>query len=188
MKKWFWVTTYSNYFTIYNLSKQRAAYHQFQSFIEDENIDPIYYDKGQEFETLEFPSKFTMGSVRAKALGLFLLFYQLKTAKIEMNKVNGYKTYKLFNDWGANKENILASENMILVAELPNADYNISKSEKDLSSWLYSSEDHSAFFITPAIKQLYQKKQSFSQILEQRKMLILQEEQQFITSRGLNAT
>jgi hypothetical protein len=75
LKKWFWITTYSNYFTIYNLSKQRAAYQQFQKFIDDENVNPVFYDNDSVFMALSFPEKITMGSVRGKALALFMINY-----------------------------------------------------------------------------------------------------------------
>nr|WP_315200971.1 DUF262 domain-containing protein [uncultured Flavobacterium sp.] len=75
LKRWFWITTYSNYFTIYNLSKQRKAYDTFQNFIEFDD-DPVYFDDSRKkFTTERFPKKISMGSVRGKALALFMLNY-----------------------------------------------------------------------------------------------------------------
>lgn len=75
LKRWFWITTYSNYFTIYNLSKQRKAYDTFQNFIKFGD-DPVYFDDSRKkFTTERFPKKISMGSVRGKALALFMLNY-----------------------------------------------------------------------------------------------------------------
>jgi len=79
LERWFWITTYSNYFTRYNLSKQRKAYQQFQDFLLDRDTTPIYYANGiGSFESIEFPKKISMSSVRAKALALFMLKYQIE--------------------------------------------------------------------------------------------------------------
>lgn len=116
LKNWFWVTTYSNYFTIYNLSKQRKAYEHFQKFILGNAENPLYLDKEKEtFETLEFPNKIDMGSVRAKALVLFMLSYQNDHKKIDSQNIYGYKTYKLWDDIGNTPENsILIIENELI--------------------------------------------------------------------------
>lgn len=176
LKNWFWITTYSNYFTRYNLSKQRTAYSKFQAFIEDENESPVYYDnKEQTFETLEFPDKISMGSVRAKALALFMLNYQADGINIDTETLNGYKTYKLFKDKG----NI--SKNTILVIDDGNTP--IPKSKKDLSFWLDSPDNsHKKFFISRKMKDDYKNGLSPSDILAERKALILQSEREFVES------
>ncbi len=74
LKRWFWTTTYSNYFTS-NLSKQRSAYQRFKMFILDDKINPIYYDKNEYLYSLDFPEKINMASVRAKSLALFMINY-----------------------------------------------------------------------------------------------------------------
>lgn len=180
LKKWLWITIYSNYFTIYNLSKQRLAYQEFQKFIDDENHNPIYYDnKEKTFDTYDFPSKIEMGSVRAKALALFMLQYQVRTEKLDVNIVNGYKTFKLFND---GEENRNISENTILVID--DGKYQIPKSQKDLSNWLDSDEDYSKFFITSEMKNVFKNGESKEEILEMRKKLIIQAEKSFVESYG----
>jgi len=177
LKNWFWITTYSNYFTRYNLSKQRIAYDKFQAFIEDENESPVYYDRGETFEVLEFPDKISMGSVRAKALALFILNHQIENTNLDTEILNGYKTYKLFKDKG----NI--SENTILVID--DGSIQIPKSKKDLSFWLNSPENHKRFFISNTMKKDYKNGASPEAILARRKKLILQLEQGFIESFGL---
>ena len=76
LKKWFWITTYSNYFTIYTISKQREAYKQFRDYLEGKTNEIVFNDKpGIAFKTVEFPVKINAGSVRSNALILFLLNY-----------------------------------------------------------------------------------------------------------------
>lgn len=83
LEKWFWQTTYSSYFSIYSLSKQRKAFSQFQSFCKGEEINPLYISSSNEvFEAPEFPTKIYYGSVRSKALGLFLIKYIIENANI----------------------------------------------------------------------------------------------------------
>ncbi|RBQ01912.1 DUF262 domain-containing protein [Pedobacter miscanthi] len=86
LKRWFWITTYSNYFTIYNLSKQRKAYDTFQNFI-DFDSDPVYFDDSRKkFTTEKFPKKISMGSVRGKALALFMLNYSNGFKPLDINE------------------------------------------------------------------------------------------------------
>lgn len=74
LREWFWVTTYSNYFTIYSLSQQRAAYKVFKAFAEGAHEDGIYKLNGlEQFEAAKFPEKLNFTGVRTKALQLFLV-------------------------------------------------------------------------------------------------------------------
>lgn len=90
LKRWFWITSYSNYFTIYSLSNQRKAFERFiESFLENNNVDPVFYDNEKvNFSTLDFPSKIGMGSVRAKSLALFMINYSKGFKEISVNKIN----------------------------------------------------------------------------------------------------
>jgi uncharacterized protein with ParB-like and HNH nuclease domain len=181
LKEWFWITTYANYFTIYNLSKQRLAYQSFREFLKDKNYNPIYYDnKEQTFETLTFPKKIEMGSVRAKALGLFMLQHQVKGEKLDMNLVQGYQTYKLFNEIEGNAN---ISENTILVIE--DGTYQIPKSQKDLSDWLISDADQRKFFIDTDMKIAFNNGASKESILAIRRKLIIEAEKSFVESFNL---
>ena len=42
LENWFWITTYSNYFTLYSLSQQRFAYQEFLKLTSGESFDGIY--------------------------------------------------------------------------------------------------------------------------------------------------
>lgn len=177
LKKWFWITTYSNYFTRYNLSKQRIAYNSFQEFIKDETISPVYYERKEPFETLEFPEKINMGSVRAKALALFMLEYQAQYTIIDNEMLNGFKTYKLFKYEGN------VSENTVLVFD--DGIMPIPKSTKELSHWLTLPDDHFRFFITEEMKIKFQNGISPKEILNDRKLLLLAKEKIFVEQLGL---
>jgi len=105
LKTWFWQTTYSNYFTIYNLAKQRIAYDHFMNFVHNENLNPIYFDKEKKLESLDFPLKISMKSVRSKALTLFMLnfsLYQfniLSSDNLNKDKILTYSDLKIFSNF-----------------------------------------------------------------------------------------
>ncbi|MEA5418500.1 DUF262 domain-containing protein [Spirulina sp. CCNP1310] len=73
LKNWFWITTYSNYFTLYSLSQQRTAYQIFCEFAAGKHHDGIYRVNENEFTTAKYPDKLTYQGVRQKALKLFYL-------------------------------------------------------------------------------------------------------------------
>lgn len=189
LKKWFWITTYSNYFTIYNLSKQRLAYNKFQNFIKDQNENPVYYDSFEEnFDTLEFPDKISMGSVRAKALALFMLNFSiknteiLKAKKINYETIEGYRTLKIFTDL----DNSNVSENTILVLE-NSSPKKLPRQIKNLQDWLiedYRPELNEYFISTEILEQFFMRIND-NEILKSRKSQIIEAEKIFVESLGL---
>ena len=74
LTKWFWITSYSNYFTIYSLSQQRSAYKEFMDFAygRSKNNGVFLLDDAP-FEVASFPKKLNFTSVRSKVLQLFFL-------------------------------------------------------------------------------------------------------------------
>jgi hypothetical protein len=184
LKKWFWVTSYASYFTMYNLSRQRKAYDQFQAFIEDEEADPIYMDKPHsKFIVAEFPTKMNFGSARATSLALFMLNYLNQFKNVKTEDVQGYKTYNLFSE-GISKEDKYGFENSILWIDW-DLHRAIPKKEKNLSFWLNSDENHDAFFITETMKDTFRKGASQEEILQIRKDLIMKAEKAFVEQLGL---
>ncbi len=185
LKKWFWITSYSNYFTIYNLSKQRTAYYKFQSFILNEAEDPVFYDSDDKFDTLEFPDKIEMGSVRKKTLALFLVNYSINKENILNGQalinddISNVKSLKLFKDFNS-------SENTIFIIEKYNSTENFPKSLKDLSFML--SKDNAGkfleYFINDDMRDAYYKN-DIETVLEIRKGLIIDAERNFVESLGL---
>ncbi|SNB28000.1 conserved hypothetical protein [Flavobacterium psychrophilum] len=185
LKKWFWITSYSNYFTIYNLSKQRIAYYKFQDFILNEDENPIFYDNSDKFETLEFPDKIEMGSVRKKTLALFMTNYSinkeeiLKGKSLLVDNIENVKSYKLFKDFNS-------SENTVFVVEKYNSTDNFPKSIKDLSFMLLieNKGNFSEYFINEDMRVEYEKG-NIDVVLEIRKELIIKAERAFVESLGI---
>ncbi|MEO0040812.1 MAG: hypothetical protein RL329_260, partial [Bacteroidota bacterium] len=116
LKEWFWITTYSNYFTIYSLSKIRLAYNQFRDFVHGKTNNPVFNDKikpsfvpnqdelfygdppDRRFETAPFPKTILLGSVRCCALLLFLLNHSNDFQPVDANEVDGLHLAYLFAD------------------------------------------------------------------------------------------
>lgn len=100
LKKWFWVTSYSNYFTIYSLSHQRNAFAQFVDYLDSLNDEMVYMDEGkQKFTTLLMPEKISLSSVRCRSLLLFELnHYRTVTGKVPQNGGLNLKKISLKHD------------------------------------------------------------------------------------------
>ncbi|CAH0335296.1 hypothetical protein FVB9288_00931 [Flavobacterium sp. CECT 9288] len=184
LKKWFWITSYSNYFTIYNLSKQRLAYNKFQDFI-NRSSNPVFYDNKDNFEALDFPDKIDMGSVRKKTLALFMINYSVNNddffskVNLEAENITNVKTYKLFKDYNS-------SENTIFIIEKYNSTDNFPKTIKDLSFMLsmdYKGQ-YSEYFINDDMREEYYKG-NVEDVLEIRKELIINAEKSFVESLGI---
>lgn len=184
LEDWFWITTYSNYFTIYSLSKQRLAFNQFKNFINGNSDNPVYNDKPDNpFLVTDFPENISFGSVRAKALVLFLLNYANDFEKVNSNEVDELKIFYLFKEQQK-------PEGVIPVIEfIPNESSKdfISNKPKDLS-FLFERKDFINFskkyFLTESMLDLYQKKEK-SKILSLRRKLLMESEKLFVERLGL---
>ena len=184
LKTWFWITTYASYFTMYSLSKQREAYYQFQKFLKDENANPVYNDKPElPFEVTEFPNKIFFGSVRAKALVLFMLNYSNNFEKVDAQEAEGLKLNYLFYDIRDDKGNFYPESAVIILDTLQP---KFPKS-KDMSFILEKSEDYQNYFITEEMKEIFIKHDGNYQkeILEKRKCLISNAEKLFVNKLGI---
>ena len=179
LKDWFWITTYSNYFTIYSLSKQREAYKQFQKFLKDENKDPIFNDKPElPFDVVDFPNKIYFGSVRAKALILFMLNYSNHFQKADSNNIEGLNLNYLFYDVKDDKDNFYP-ESAIAVIDTLQAKFPKSR---DMSFMLEEyKEEYKSYFLTKEMSEITDKKA----ILNLRKELIIKAEKEFVEKLGL---
>lgn len=73
LKKWFWKTTYCNYFTINTLSSQRKAYNQFVDYLNGSSSSLFYEDEDKlPYSTMLIPKQISLKGVRSRALVLFL--------------------------------------------------------------------------------------------------------------------
>lgn len=194
LKKWFWITSYTNYFTIYSLSNQRKAFEKFNQFLLDETIDPVFYDnKERIFVTGEFPSKIFMGSVRAKSLALFMINYSkgietISTDKIDVENIESFEFGNLFSI--SQKDN--PSENIVpIIKEIRESKENellfkllgTHKRKKNYESLL--KKENKRLFITPEMVNMYNDLHSDQDILKNRLMKIVEAEESFVTDLGL---
>lgn len=168
LKEWFWVTTYSNYFTIYNLSKQRKAYDVFQSFINN-NENPIYLDDSiRKFRIEKFPKKISMGSVRGKALALFMLNYSRDFKPLGKETKTDFKIAKIFDVYAdINKDEMLIFNNS-------SENTNVFYEKFDSKKISFPNENYFLGNFNDNPKEF----------LEQRKKKIKEEETKFIKSFG----
>ncbi len=199
LKEWFWITTYSNYFTIYSLANQRRAYYHFHNYLDGIEKSPVYNDKPNiNFSVAELPEKATLGSVRVKAMALFLLnvYNSIKQSsefsnqsitidnfmQIDANSIDSFELQKLFF-------NHFEPENLIPI--FSSADKNSHKlwhNKKDLSFLLDSLfQGDYDIFITAEMCNEYRKnlKNRNIEILKLRKTEIMKFEKKFISSLGL---
>ena len=96
LKHWFWVTSYSNYFTIYSLSSQRKAFAQFNDYLDGKTADIVYVEGDkQPFKTLSMPEKISLSSVRCRSLLLFELQHYRKVTGLSPTK-GGLSLKKIF--------------------------------------------------------------------------------------------
>jgi hypothetical protein len=177
LKKWFWITTYSSYFTIYSLSKIREGYRTFQKFLKDENVDPVYNDRPDiPFSVAEFPNKIYFGSVRAKALVLFLLQQIREQQTIAFNEMELSVNY-LFYDMKDKNGNFYPEGVMPTLSP--------SSRSKDMSHMLLDyKEEYSVYFLTDEMSDLFRHEKK-REILDLRKILISDAERVFVESLGL---
>lgn len=76
LKRWFWVTTYSNYFTANPLSGQRKAFTHFLDYINGWEEEPLYDENPyKQMKAQPWPEKFSLSSARCAALALFQLMW-----------------------------------------------------------------------------------------------------------------
>lgn len=192
LKEWFWITTYSNYFTIYSLANQRKAYDHFQEYLKGTQENPVYNDKQDlKFVTEAFPEKINFKSVRAKALTLFMLNYSNSFNKIEANDVDGLTLNKLFSHFIKAENTVVLTNEIKYHKSIKVGNLNLQmplKKQKDLSFWLKSNniESFKPFFINDKIQELYKEDIfNMSEILLERKSLIIESEKKFVENLGL---
>jgi len=175
LKKWFWITTYANYFTIYSPSKRRLAFEQFKLFVNGGKDNPVYNDNPKApFTVANFPDKINFGSVRSSAFVLFLLNFSNNFNKIDTDEVEGLGIYYLF-------DGIKKSENFIITIKYIKSNKNKyfdTKKYKELSFLLeennYKKEFKRLFIFEEMTKQ------TKTNILKKRKESILITEKAFV--------
>lgn len=182
LKRWFWITTYSNYFTIYTISKQREAYNQFRAYLEGKCVDILYNDKpSMPFKAAEFPKKINAGSVRSNALILFMLNQQ-KYQQQHVDDLDGMYLSYLFKDVKS-EGNAFFPESVI-----PRLKYGRLKFSKFLElNDLQSNELDGIFLTREMIKALESNsnEETKLKVLANRKDMIITAEKAFVESFGI---
>lgn len=182
LKEWFWISTYSNYFTIYSLSKIRLAFEQFRMFVKNETENPVYY--GQRFELADLPKTVSAKSVRSTALVLFLLNYSNSFRKINLNEIDSLRV------------SYLKRGNTSHASVMPMIEYTSSSNDnlpfeynkpKDMS-YLFEMENFNDFseryFLNTKMIELYNNNE-FDEILNERMNLIIAAEKIFVEQLGI---
>lgn len=83
LKKWFWRTSYTSYFTVFSLSGQRKAFECFTAYLDGVTDEILYTDtKNTLLSAIPFPKSIYMGSVRSKCLILFEINHILENNQI----------------------------------------------------------------------------------------------------------
>jgi hypothetical protein len=188
LKRWFWVTSYSNYFTIYSLSKIRLAFEQFKRFVRNEKENPIYFDKpNQKFSIAELPNAVSAKSVRSTSFVLFLLNYSNGFNKISTSNIDSFRPSYLFRGNTSHPNaipiiNFLGKSDQQLFFELGK--------QKDMS-FLFNDKNFDLFsknyFLTKEMSYLFMRDSAnkIDVILEMRLRLIEESEKSFVEELGI---
>jgi hypothetical protein len=179
LKKWFWTTTYSNYFTVYSLSQQRSAFKIFCEFANGKHPDGIYrVNIDVSFATAKYPDKLNFTGVRPKALQLFYL-----------NSVAGDEEIQ---DREGVKEIFISSKKDRTPANIIirlSSEFEEDRDKKQTNNFIENSsinilEKH---FITQEILDLY-KQDRFDEFILEREKYLKSKERQFVADLGIKYT
>ncbi|WP_237275864.1 DUF262 domain-containing protein [Tenacibaculum ovolyticum] len=188
LKKWFWFTAYSNYFTIYNPSKRSKAFSQFRSYFLEGNPIILYNDDpGVAFTSPKYKNT-NLGSVRYCANLLFQLNYSVNSQKIDYKNYIGYNSFKLFSISSKKiDDKFLEMANSVFVLDsfFPTYDFQ-NKKHRNLS-FLLSMENEGKFselFITNEMREKFNG-DNFKEILSMRHKLINDKEKLFVENLEL---
>jgi hypothetical protein len=165
LEDWFWITTYSNYFTLYSLSQQRSAYKVFLEFSVGNHPDGIYkINRDDLFNTANFPDKLNFTSVRAKALQLFFLKSIYEGQEVQNNE--SLKESFVFNKKDKTPANIVLRLS---------SEFEKNNKKKDLKYFIEESN------LNEELVHLY-KSNNINEFITKREELISSKERVFVTT------
>ena len=174
LENWFWITTYSNYFTRYSLlSQQRNAYQVFCQFAKGEHDDGIYrVNDDIEFTTAKYPSKLNFTGVRPKALQLFYLKSILGNS--EPQDMEGIKEIFISSKKDRTPGNIILRLS---------SEFDLSPEKKTLANFINTSQPDvlEKHFITEEMVTLY-KQGKIDDFVSQRDEYLKSKESKFVES------
>lgn len=181
LENWFWVTTYSNYFTLYSLSQQRMAYREFCSFAEGNHLDGIYrVNSDVPFNTAKYPDKLNFAGVRPKALQLFYLKSIMENAKIQDRE--GLK--EILISTSAKKDKNPANILLRISSE-----FEKDEDKKQINKFIETSspEVFNQHFITQKMVDLY-KQGKIDDFISEREDYLKLKEKEFVEKMGIRYT
>ncbi|HCY41236.1 MAG TPA: DUF262 domain-containing protein [Prolixibacteraceae bacterium] len=179
LKKWFWITSYSNYFTIYSLSKQRMALEHFKCFAMGKKNDPVFYlNHDSKLSTYPFPDRIDFGSVRSKTFMLFLLsqvnnLFNKDNSNLRPSLDIRYLSTEIRNTKSVFFNNSVINENLQLL-------------KKNDGSLMLEQDnvDYESYFINNEIIRLLEQGNT-QEAIDLRFELIRKSEKQFVKNIGL---
>ena len=183
LKKWFWITSYTSYFTVYNLSKQRLAYQKFKLFIDGKTEDPLFTEDSSNLPVAHFPSKISMGSVRSKSLVLFQLMSQDLILNIDSEErmFSIVPLFKYIYNGSINKK---SPENSIILL-LNKTQKSQTGYPKEMTHLLDYQAGFEYLYFNYDLYNNYRTLRDDDSVLELRKSLIIAAEKEFVQSLGL---
>lgn len=190
LKKWFWITSFVNYFSIYTPSKRITAFKTFQSFSKGLSDDSLYKDsQNTTFSVPELANKVNLGNIRSKSRILFMLNYSNGFNRIDADFVENYRILRLFSDIDkGNSYEYGESANMVVcLYKMEGNIFNLEgKKVKDMSFLLLQKNKgkFSEFFITDEMRDEFEEG-NINKVLQLRSNLILETERKFYINIGL---
>jgi hypothetical protein len=179
LENWFWITTYSNYFTLYSLSQQRSAYKVFRDFIDGESTDGIYkVNSDMNFNTAKYPNKLNFTGVRPKALQLFYLKSIVDGNDVQEKE--GIKEFFIYSKKDRKPSNIILRLS---------SEFEENKDKKQIDNFITTSQYNvlEKHFITKEMVDLY-KQNKIDDFLLKREEYLKLKERQFVENLGIRYT
>lgn len=177
LENWFWVTTYSNYFTIYSISQQRTAYQIFCDFAKGQHSDGIYkVNSDVPFSTAKYPDKLNFTGVRPKALQLFYL-----NSIIGNNEIQDREGIKEIFISSSKKDRNPANIILRLSSE-----FEKEQEKKQVNNFIINSPIQilDKHFITEEMVDLYQRSK-IDDFISQREQYLKLKEKEFVENMGI---
>ncbi|NES00638.1 MAG: DUF262 domain-containing protein, partial [Symploca sp. SIO1B1] len=176
LENWFWITSYSNYFTLYSLSQQRRAYQVFCEFAQGKHPDGIYkVNRDTNFITAKYPNKLSFKGVRPKVLQLFYLKSIIENNNIQERE--GIKEILIFPKKDRAPANILVRIS---------SEFEEDKQKKQVKKFIESSsiEILNKHFITEEMVGLYQQDKN-DNFIKKREEYLKSKESEFVKKIGI---
>lgn len=198
IKNWFWYTTYSNYFTVYNPSKRNKAFIQFREYFLNNEKGTLVYDEEPEVKFISPKFKNTnKRSVRYCANILFQFKISNSSESINVDNYEGFSELNIFNKSLLFLSSIIKSNDKLLdeTKEFANTIFMLNKivvddfrEEKHRNySFLLSDkyrDKYENLFLTNRMRDEF-KREDYNNVIEMRFKLIQKEEKEFVESLGL---